>query len=284
MRNFFFLFLLASLVAGCATGPSSTPATGEGAARDSLLGGRDADAQLFSQHYWDSDFQITGNAVFGVEMMHQYETLTTDTQYLHVMVHNRQDQDIPGAGVYMTGFMPEDQDATRFERKLHHDGSGLYTLTDPPIPRPGHWRLAVTVKHRFKEDRAVFDFHRVQAAEATVGPEVQKPEPQMLTRDGKFLVTPVSPQGEVPYKREHKWIFELRTAQGDPVDYGLVSMNAQHLETGKRTAPAQMDRLGRGLYSLSPVVFDHSGTWEVYLLLLSQDANDNLDFQIEVNQ
>lgn len=283
MHKFFLLFLMAFLLTGCASGPSGTQATKGDVPRDSLLGERSADAQLFSQHYWDSDFQITEDAVFGVEMMHQYETLTTDTRYLHVMVHDRQDQDIPGAGVYLTGFMPEDQDATRFEQKLHHDGSGLYTLVAPPITRPGHWRLTVTVRHRFKEDKAVFDFLRVQAAKATAGPVVQKPGSQMRSRDGKFLVSSISPQGEVPYKREHRWVFELRTAKGDPVNYGLVSMNAQHSETGKRTTPTQMERLGRGIYSLSPVAFDRSGTWEVYLLLLSQDANDNLDFQIEVN-
>lgn len=124
------------------------------------------DQGRFTQHYEESDFQITENRDFSVELLPDSGSLTTGPNTVQVIIHNRQDMDVEGAEVTATLFKVGNRQETEKSLTALERGAGIY-IFEPVVQSPGHWRMQVAVAKAKTADSAVFDFPEVKPGSET---------------------------------------------------------------------------------------------------------------------
>ncbi len=271
-----------------------------------------SDSAAFSQHYSDTLFQVTEKELYSVELLMDQGTLTTGENSFQAVVHNRQDQDVPGAEVTAAAFKPQSPDATRQQVSGMDRDGGLYTFRGLDIEEAGHWQLAVTVNKGGDTDTAVFDFHDVAAP---TGKQGASPEPAMqghahdnghdqgqmghhaetmerpenidtsdtvMSEKGLFQVAYDTSVRPIPIGRIHQWRIQVLDASGNPVEAARILVDGGMPEHGHGlpTEPEMTDNLGNGVYEIGGMRFSMPGWWVVEFQILTMDKRDRATFNL----
>lgn len=264
----------------------------------------------FSRHYSDTLFQVTEKELYSVELLMDQGTLVTGENSFQVVVHNRQDKDVPGAEVTASAYKPQSPDATRQQaRGMDRDG-GLYTFRGLTIETPGHWKLNVTVNKSGDTDSAMFDFQDVAAPakgrKASPAPAmqghahdhgggqmhqhgetIQRPEnidtsDTVVSEKGLFQVAYDTSVKPIPIGRIHQWRVQVLDAEGNPVESARILIDGGMPEHGHGlpTEPEMTDNLGNGVYEIGGMRFSMPGWWVVELQVLTMDQRDTATFNL----
>jgi FtsP/CotA-like multicopper oxidase with cupredoxin domain len=116
-----------------------------------------------TKHYKDSLFQMTEEGVFGVEMILEGNELKKGVNRLDLIIHDRGDQDIEGAEIEVTPWMPDMGHGVSEEPVVSEKGDGLYTVGNIDVIMAGNWQLKISIKAASLEDSVVFEFPGMRA-------------------------------------------------------------------------------------------------------------------------
>lgn len=114
----------------------------------------------FTKHFKESVFKATDQKLYSVEVLLFDGNLKVGVNNFDIVVHDNRDRDVGGAKLHVVARMPEN--GLESEPRVKAGVPGLYSIEDLDIGVPGPCELAVTVTHRGKEDRAVFQFPDVR--------------------------------------------------------------------------------------------------------------------------
>jgi hypothetical protein len=245
----------------------------------------------FTRHYAESNFMVTEDELYSVEMLVIGNMLKVGMNSVDVIIHDSNDNDVMGAEVTVTPWMPEMGHGVKEVPKVTDRGGGLYSVENVEISMPGLWQLRVKVKKDGKEDTAVFEFPEVH----TPGGMMHHHEPtaSMVPSDlnvsrivesdeGVFRVTWMSDAEPVPVNRVHGWKIYIETADGTPVTDAEISIDGDMPEHGHGlpTKPKVKRNLGGGLYVIQGMKFQMPGWWVLHFTVSAGGKEDTVTFNL----
>lgn len=241
----------------------------------------------FTQHYDNSLFQITEKGLFSVEMVVKEHGLKTGMNELDIIIHDKNDRDVIGAGVTVTPWMPEMGHGVFDAPVVTEKGGGLYTVENIILIMSGHWELRVSVKQDEREDKAVFDFPDVKIDRGhehkTVQPPADLDVSTSRSSDRKiFNVSYQSNLDPIPLNKIHAWTFTLETADGKPVENAAISVDGDMPEHGHGlpTQPEVTEHLGGGKYLVEGMKFSMPGWWIIHFAVAAGTGEDTATFNL----
>jgi hypothetical protein len=269
-KNLHEIIFYSALLAGCAT-------TGE--------------KPKFSKHYADSLFKIAESGLYSVEMVIPDRELSVGRNAVNIIVHDKNDAEVMGAGLTITPWMPEMGHGVLEEPEIVERGGGLYSIENVVISMPGRWELRIKVVKDGVEDRAVFDFPGVRSSkmhEMEHGHETMKPPPHIDTsrartsEGGLFMVSYESEIDPIKINRFHSWRVTVKTADGEPVDYAEIAIDGDMPEHGHGmpTRPWVTEKLGGGVYLVEGMKFQMPGWWVVDLTIRAGAKEEKVRFNL----
>jgi len=103
-----------------------------------------------------------------------------------------------------------------------------------------------------------------------------------LSKENRFLVTLVPPEGAVGIQQIQSWQIKLATPAGVPIPKALVYMNGGMPEHGHGlpTRPVVTRELVPGTYLLEGVKFSMPGRWELIVAVQGNGMEDMTTFNM----
>lgn len=250
-----------------------------------------AGEQKFTRHYSESNFVITDDGQYSVEMLIIGNMLKVGMNSLDLIVHDSDDHDLLGADITVTPWMPSMGHGVKEMARVSEKGGGLYSVENVEISMPGNWQLRVKVSKDGKEDSAVFEFRDIHPAGMTKGHHMATAEevPADLnvsrivdSQDGVFRVTWMSDEEPLPVNMVHGWRVYIETADGMPVTDAEISIDGDMPEHGHGlpTKPRVAKNLGDGLYVIEGMKFQMPGWWVIHFTVSSDGKKDTVTFNV----
>ena len=271
----FVMFLI--LVAGCVTTEEY---------REEM--GRTEHAHKFTKHYEKSLFLISKQGLYSVEMVVKDERLKVGKNRVSIIVHDRNDRDVPGASLLIQPWMPEMGHGIDIEPAIEEKGGGLYEISNLVLTMPGHWEIRVQISKDGVTDIAVFDFPQV-GKPMMMHHQMRRPEKIDTTtvrqsEKGIYKVSYVPEIVPIRVNTLHAWTVEIRTRDGLPVTGAQIQVEGDMPEHGHGmpTEPQVVQELPGGKYIVDGMKFQMPGWWVIKMHINSPEGKDTVVFQLDI--
>jgi hypothetical protein len=112
--------------------------------------------KLFTKHFQESLFDITGHASYSVEVLLDDKEYAMGKDVIGIVVHDARDEDVVGAVLTIVHKkLPTGENASGTPT-VTDKGNGLYVVSGLNLQRDGRWELAITVKKGGIDDSVKF--------------------------------------------------------------------------------------------------------------------------------
>ncbi|MBI5204061.1 MAG: hypothetical protein HZA11_03995 [Nitrospirae bacterium] len=112
--------------------------------------------KLFTKHFHETLFEITGTAAFSIEVLPDEKEYKIGENVAGIVVHDDNDADVEGAKLIITHKNLETGETAPGAISVKERGEGLYIVSGLDLKREGRWELAIAVKKNKIEDRVKF--------------------------------------------------------------------------------------------------------------------------------
>ncbi|UCF30835.1 MAG: FixH family protein [bacterium] len=247
----------------------------------------EAEVKAPEKHYEDSLMAVSENEEFSVEVILPDKGVEMGINKVDLIIHDSGGEDVPGARVTVTPWMPEMDHGVSEVPKVMERGGGLYTVHNVMFSMTGKWELRFDIIKGEKRDTAIVDLPPVGA----MGHMHTMPAPDMSTidtaskketREGRFVVSYVTEGDSIPVNNLLTWTLEVRTPDGQPVagaDIRVVGDMPEHGH-GFPTIPEVTEELGEGRYLVEGIKFSMPGWWVVTFHIRAGDQDDAVSFNL----
>ncbi|HXX56845.1 MAG TPA: hypothetical protein VEI96_02445 [Thermodesulfovibrionales bacterium] len=113
---------------------------------------------LFTKHFQDTLFDITGHGAYSVEILLDDKEYKIGKNVIGIVVHDAQDSDVAGAELIISYKHLATNENLTDALHVTDKGNGLYIVSGLDLGREGRRELSVTVKKGNVEDGAKFIF------------------------------------------------------------------------------------------------------------------------------
>lgn len=113
--------------------------------------------RIFTKHFQESLFDITGKAAFSIEVLLDDKEHDIGKGMIGIVVHDERDADVAGANLTITRKNRETGESAPGPVSITDKQNGLYIVSGLDLQRKGRWLLAITVKKDNTEDRVNFN-------------------------------------------------------------------------------------------------------------------------------
>ena len=246
--------------------------------------------QPITKHYEQSLAKWTDKGLYTIEMVIPEKYLRMGYNSLEIIVHDKNNRDVPGAEVTVAPWMPAMGHGVMEKPDVMERGGGLYSVTNLVLSMTGHWQLQVNIAKNGLEDNAVFDFpevepmeHEHMAIHGTVPADLDLSTTQM-SENKLFAVSYRSLRGTIPINRILSWELNVKTADGTPVDNAQITIVGDMPEHhhGLPTQPEITKGSGPGNYLIEGIKFSMPGWWVVTLHIKAGAMMDNVTFNLQL--
>jgi len=243
-----------------------------------------------AKHYDQSLAQWTDNKLFTIEMVIPEKELRMGVNSLELIVHDKDNKDIPDAEITVTPWMPTMGHGVMEKTMIMERGGGLYSVSNVVFSMTGHWQLLITVTKGGIEDKVVFDFpevkamgHEHAAMHAKVPADLDLSTTQMSEKK-LFEISYKSLRGTIPLNRIHSWELHLRDADGKSVYNAKITIVGDMPEHGHGfpTQPEVVKGIGSGIYLVDGLKYSMPGWWVVTFHIISGELMDNVTFNLQL--
>lgn len=272
MKNLSALVLMGFLV-GCAAGAPGPQ--------------HDHEHTGFTKHYQGSQFEVTDKGLFSVEMVFADHELRTGVNKVDIIIHDRNDEDVWGAEISVTPWMPEMGHGVYEAPVVTEKGGGRYAVENIILTMSGRWQLKLAVKKRDQQDAVVFDFPNVPVDtrhehKAIAAPADLDLSTEVMSENKTFRLSYQSLVDPIPLNKIHSWKLRLTTADGQPVRGAVISLDGDMPEHGHGlpTAPEVTEDLGNGEYRVEGVQFSMPGWWVMRFKVRAEGKLDTATFNL----
>lgn len=253
--------------------------------------GPDHPGHEFTQHYKHSHFAVTKDGNYSVELVLKEGTLKTGLNEMDVIIHDKQDRDVTGAGVSIIPFMPVHRHGVDISPIVIERGGGTYSARNVDITMPGKWQLTVRVSTVRANDEATFDFmldaggdmmetmqmpHDMQ-----MGKEMDKARVESARK--KYIVTYKAPM-PLPLNKLHSWDIMIADQRRIAVAGVKVTVGGGMPAHGHGlpTKPVVVETGMPGMYRLDGMKFTMPGEWVVRIHIDDKLETDTAEFLFRV--
>lgn len=104
------------------------------------------------------------------------------------------------------------------------------------------------------------------------------------SKAGLYQVTYVSEVLPVPKRELHKWVIDVRDADGHPIDGATIQVDGGMPDHGHGlpTRPTMREALGNGRYVVDGMKFNMGGYWVVDLAIAAPTGDDAVRFELNL--
>jgi len=229
--------------------------------------------------------------MFSVEMVVKEHGLKTGLNGVDIIIHDKNDRDVVGAGITVTPWMPEMGHGVFDKPVITEKGGGLYEVSNIILVMSGHWELRINIAKDSMEDSAVFDFPDVTIDRGHEHTMTQRPHDldvstSRLSSEGVYRVSYKSDVSPIPVNNIHGWIVTVLTSEGRPVGDAVVAIDGDMPEHGHGlpTQPEVTEELGDGNYLVEGIKFSMPGWWVMRFHIKSGGQEDDVKFNLIVKE
>ncbi len=279
MKRIFAVFMFFVLLAGCVT--TETKNTGSAEKKH---------PHKFTKHYEKSLFVISQNGQYSVEMVIKEDSLKVGKNKISIIVHDKKDNDVPGARLFIQPWMPEMGHGIDIEPVIEEKGGGLYEISNLVLTMPGHWEIRVQISKDGITDTAVFDFPQI--GKPMMGhhhmkrPEKIDTSTEKRSEKGFYMVSYVPEINPIRINTLHYWTVQIFDQKGRPVSGARIKVEGDMPEHGHGmpTEPQVVQELPDGKYIIDGMKFQMPGWWVVKLHIDGPDGKDTVVFQLDLKR
>jgi hypothetical protein len=104
------------------------------------------------------------------------------------------------------------------------------------------------------------------------------------SENGLFEVSYEPSTGAVPVNQMHQWTLHVKTADGDPVEDAVISVDGDMPQHGHGlpTRPQVTENLGNGDYLVEGVRFQMGGWWVMDFTITAGGQTDTVHFNMQI--
>jgi len=247
-----------------------------------------------TKHYEQSLFKMTEHGLYSVEMVIKDKDLKVGVNSFDIIVHDKNDKDVPGAEITVAPWMPEMGHGVFEKPVVKERGGGAYSGGDVILIMEGHWQLRLKIKRNNIEDNVTFDFPDVKRS-ASMSQDQLKMMHSSAPSDVDtstaresvkklFKVSYVSSVIPIPVGRIISWKLRVETADGRPVKNAEVSVNGGMPEHGHGlpTMPRVTEGAAPGDYVVQGLKFSMPGWWVMTFKIMANGVKDVITFNLVV--
>ncbi len=114
--------------------------------------------KLFTKHFQQTLFDITGHAEYSIEILLDDKEYPIGKDVTGIVVHNSRDEDVKGAELTFVRKDLATGEETPATPSITDKGNGLYVVSGLDLKRQGKWQLSIMVRKGGIEDGATFVF------------------------------------------------------------------------------------------------------------------------------
>lgn len=273
--NALSVLFLVFLTFGCAT--TGTQADGH----------MDSHAKM-TKHFEKSIFKVTEKGLFSVELLLPEHGAELGVNKVDIIVHNARDEDVTGADLTVTPWMPSMDHGVKEKPVISEHGGGLYTVSNVVLSMTGEWELKLRVMSGDEADTVTLALPPVGAMghthmmKAPMAGDIDQATEKM-TRDGNFHVSYAADPTPAPVNRIHSWVLTIKKG-GKPVEGARIKINGDMPEHGHGfpTEPEVTEYIGDGQYRIEGIKFSMPGWWVVDFFIMVGDTVDHAAFNLVV--
>jgi hypothetical protein len=251
----------------------------------SLTAFAEGDTPAITRHYGNSLLKLTETGLFGVELMIKGEQPKVGMNAADIILHDRNDRDVPGAEITVTPWMSSMGHGVFEKPVVTERGGGLYTVEDIRFSMEGPWELKIAVKKNDESDRVTFEFPDIKGEHehaVTHAPADLDLSATRLSDRHIFKVTYGSKLEPIVINRIHSWGLRVETTDGRPVSGAKITVGGNMPEHGHGlpTAPEMIRELGGGGYLIGGMKFSMPGWWVIEFHIKTGDSEDTVHFNL----
>ena len=112
--------------------------------------------KLFTKHFQESLFDITGHASYSVEVLLDDKEYAMGKNVIGIVVHDAHDEDVVGGVLIIVHKNLATGENAPGSPTVTDKGNGLYVVSGLNLQRDGRWELAITVKKGGLDDSVKF--------------------------------------------------------------------------------------------------------------------------------
>jgi hypothetical protein len=125
---------------------------------DSHENQKPAEKVLFTKHFRESLFDVTGHALYSLEVLPDDKEYKIGKDVIGIIVHNQKDEDVIGAELTIVQKSLANGQTYPDKLTVTDKKNGLYIVSGLDLKREGKWELLITVKKAGVEDSVKFVF------------------------------------------------------------------------------------------------------------------------------
>lgn len=242
-----------------------------------------------TQHYEGSLYAMMDGGQFSVEILLPDSGLEMGVNKIDLIIHDRNDKDVPGARITVTPWMPEMNHGVSEAPTVQEKGGGLYVVEDLTLTMTGKWELQLEVTKDETVDTAVIELPMVGAMghmHDMKAPDRDKIDTatEKESKKGLFEVSYESKVDPIPLNQIISWELKVETTAGREVANANITVVGDMPEHGHGfpTVPEVTEYLGDGKYLVEGLKFSMPGWWVVNFHIMDKDVMDSVSFNLIV--
>lgn len=123
---------------------------------DAHEGANPAEKRLFTKHFQETLFDITGRASYSVEVLLNDNEYEIGKNVIGIVLHDEHDEDVKGAKLTIVHRNLATNEKASGALTVEDKGNGLYIVKGLTLQRDGRWELAITVEKGGDRDSVQF--------------------------------------------------------------------------------------------------------------------------------
>jgi hypothetical protein len=253
----------------------------------SLTAFADGDNPAITKHYAGSLLKVTEKGLFGVELMIKGEQPKVGTNAADIILHDRNDRDVPGAEITVTPWMPSMGHGVFEKPVVTERGGGLYSVENIHFIMEGPWELKIAVRKDDQSDMVTFEFpdvkgeleHHMMHAPAPADLDLSTTS---LSAHHVFRISYASKLEPIVINKIHSWELKVETPDGSPVSGAEITVGGDMPQHGHGlpTEPEVVQELGAGSYLIGGMKFSMPGWWVLDFHVKAGDKEDTVHFNL----
>ena len=240
-----------------------------------------------TKHYEDTLFQATEKGEFSVEVLLPDEGIEMGFNKIDVIIHDKKDNDITGADILVTPWMPSMDHGVKEKPVVSERGGGLYAVSNLVFSMTGRWEIRVKIVKGDIVDSAAFTLPEIGAMGHTHSMDAPAHSDidtatHKESRNGRFKASYTSDSDPIPVNKLHTWILNLSTPDGDPITGAKIALLGDMPEHGHGfpTEPEMSAGIENGQYLVEGLKFSMPGWWVVTFHVMIDGEMDRVAFNL----
>ena len=240
-----------------------------------------------TRHYENSLFKVTDSGEFSVEVLLPEHRVEPGMNSLDLILHDREDQDVPGAKITVVPWMPTVGHGVLEKPVVNEKGGGLYNVKNILFSTAGQWELRMEITSDGTMDTVRVPMPAIGASgkdSALKTPDTSRIDTstEVTSSAGHYIVSYRSDAEPIPVNQVVSWDLTVEYGDDKPVRSAVIRVFGEMPVNGSALPlePEVSGTMTDGQYHVEGLKFSMNGWWVVTFRITAGGITDQASFNL----